>query len=292
MCTAISWKNKDSYFGRNLDLERGYGESVVITPRNFKLNMRLENDLDNHYAMIGMGTVTDQFPLYFDATNEMGVSMAGLHFPDNAYYEEPQKESDRKQITPFELIPWVLGRCANLTEVRELLNQMRLVNVNFSKRLPLSPLHWMISDKEESIVLESMREGMRIYENPYQVLTNNPPFAKQQTFIKKDMDLPGDFSSTSRFLKAYYVKENSVAEETEMSSVNQFFHILNAVSVPKGCSITEDGYKYTRYSSCCNASKGIYYYQTYDNFEILSVNMHDADLDGSQLSVTKTVYSL
>ena len=126
MCTAISWKNKDSYFGRNLDLERGYGESVVITPRNFKLNMRLENDLDNHYAMIGMGTVTDQFPLYFDATNEMGVSMAGLHFPDNAYYEEPKEESDRKQITPFELIPWVLGRCANLTEVRELFAKCRL----------------------------------------------------------------------------------------------------------------------------------------------------------------------
>ncbi len=185
MCTAISWKNKDSYFGRNLDLERGYQEQVVITPRNFKLKMRLENDLENHYAMIGMGMVAEQFPLYFDATNEVGVSMAGLHFPGNAHYDEPNEKSDRMQISPFELIPWVLGRCANLAEVRELLNQIRLVNVNFSKELPLSPLHWMISDREQSIVLESMREGMRIYENLYQVLTNNPPFAKQQTFIKK-----------------------------------------------------------------------------------------------------------
>ncbi len=106
------------------------------------------------------------------------------------------------------------------------------------------------------------------------------------------MNLPGDFSSTSRFMKVFYVKENSVAEENETSSVNQFFHILNAVAVPKGCNITEDGYRYTRYSSCCNADKGIYYYQTYDNFEILSVNMHDADLDGTELSITKTVYSL
>jgi choloylglycine hydrolase len=80
------------------------------------------------------------------------------------------------------------------------------------------------------------------------------------------------------------VKENSVAEEDEESSVNQFFHILDAVTMPKGCVWTKDGYEYTRYSSCCNADKGIYYYKTYDRFEILSVNLHDADLDGKELS--------
>ena len=43
MCTAVSYRSKDRYFGRNLDLERGYGESVVITPRNYEFKMRSVN---------------------------------------------------------------------------------------------------------------------------------------------------------------------------------------------------------------------------------------------------------
>ena len=310
MCTAISYKTKDSYFGRNLDLERGYNESVVITPRNFEFKMRLVKPLKSHYAMIGMATVVDQFPLYYEATNEQGLSMSGLNFPGNAVYYECAENKDN--IAPFELIPWVLGKCSNIDEVKTLLDNLQLVNVNFSEQLPLSPLHWMISDKESSIVVESLKDGMKIYDNPFQVLTNNPTFDYHQMNMNNYMGLsvgpgvsqfdeklplhnyslgmgalglPGDYSSASRFVRAFFVKANSVAQENEKSSVNQFFHILNSVAMPKGCVWTKNGYEYTRYSSCCNADKGIYYYQTYDNFEILSVNMHDADLEGNTLSV-------
>ena len=310
MCTAISYKTKDSYFGRNLDLERGYNESVVITPRNFEFKMRLVEPLKSHYAMIGMATVVDQVPLYYEATNEQGLSMAGLNFPGNAAYYECAENKDN--IAPFELIPWVLGKCSNIDEVKTLLDNLQLVNVNFSEQLPLSPLHWMISDKESSIVVESLKDGMKIYDNPFQVLTNNPTFDYHQMNMNNYMGLsvgpgvsqfdeelplhnyslgmgalglPGDYSSASRFVRAFFVKSNSVAKEDEKSSVNQFFHILNSVAMPKGCVWTKNGYEYTRYSSCCNADKGIYYYQTYDNFEILSVNMHDADLEGNTLSV-------
>ena len=40
MCTAITYKTKDHYFGRNLDLERSYNESVTITPRNYEFVFR------------------------------------------------------------------------------------------------------------------------------------------------------------------------------------------------------------------------------------------------------------
>ena len=316
MCTAISFKTKECYFGRNLDLERGYGESVVITPRNYEFLMRLVKPLKHHYAMIGMATVVNDYPLYYEATNEFGLSMAGLNFPGNAVYESPEEEDKKDKISPFELIPWVLGQCKKIKEVKELLERLSLVSVNFSEQLPLSPLHWMISDKECSIVVESTKEGLKVHDNPYEVLTNNPPFEYHLMNLNNYMGLqvgpsvnefddtlplhnyslgmgaiglPGDFSSASRFVRAFFVKANSVTEDDETSSVNQFFHILNAVAMPKGCVWTPNGYEYTRYSSCCNADQGIYYYKTYDKFEILSVNMHDADLDGSQLSITKIV---
>jgi len=308
MCTAISYRNGVSYFGRNLDLERGYGESVVITPRNFIIKMRCVKPIPSHLAMIGMATVVDDFPLYYEATNEKGLSIAGLNFPGNAVYNSFTEEKDN--ITPFEFIPWILAQCTCIAEAKNLLKKVNFVNISFSEQLPLSPLHWMISDKESSIVVESMKDGLKIYDNSFEVLTNNPPFCYHETNASNYMGLsigrassrfnesipmnnyslgmgalglPGDFSSASRFIRALFVKENSACGNDENSNVNQFFHILNSVSMPKGCVLAENGFEYTLYSCCCNADKGIYYYTTYDNFEITSINMHDVDLNKSYL---------
>ena len=308
MCTAISYKSNNAYFGRNLDLERGYGESIVIMPRRFEFTMRYTKPLANHYAMIGMATVVGELPLYYDATNEKGLSMAGLNFPGNAVYYD--YEPDRDNVAPFEFIPWILGQCASVAEAKQLISRMNLVNISFSEQLPVSPLHWMISDKESSIVVESMADGLRIYDNPFEVLTNNPPFDYHRINLSNYMalhtgpadnrlgedaplqnyslgmgaiGLPGDFSSASRFVKAFFVKENSVCAENEKDSVNQFFHILNSVAMPKGCVWTKNGFEYTRYSSCCNVDKGIYYYTTYNNLEVSSVCMYDVDIEQSCL---------
>ena len=89
MCTAVSWNGTHHYFGRNLDLERGYGEEIVITPRSFPLRFRKAEPQQRHFAMIGAAVVADNFPLYFEATNEKGLSMAGLNFPKNAVYGAP-----------------------------------------------------------------------------------------------------------------------------------------------------------------------------------------------------------
>ena len=308
MCTAISYKSKDVYFGRNLDLERSYNESVVVTPRNYEFKMRCVESFKPQYAMIGMATVIEEFPLYYEATNEKGLSMAGLNFPGNAVYYDFQE--GKENITPFEFIPWVLSKCTCIEEVKDLLKNINLVNINFSKELPLTPLHWMISDKNKSITVETLKESMKISDNPFEVLTNNPPFDYHKINASNFMGLsvgpavnnfssefplenyslgmgalglPGDFSSASRFIRAFFVKEKSISEKDEKSSVNQFFHILNSVAMPKGCVWTKNGYEYTRYTSCCNVGKGIYYYTTYDNFQITTVDINEFDLNTSHL---------
>jgi len=308
MCTAVSYRSNASYFGRNLDLDRGYGESVVITPRNYELKMRCEKTIQSHYAMIGMATVADGFPLYYEATNEKGLSMAGLNFPQNAVYYSFAEGKDN--VAPFEFIPWILAQCSCIDEAKILLEKINLVNINFSEKLPLSPLHWMISDKKRSMVVEPLQDGLKRYDNPFEILTNNPPFEFHRIHVSHYMGLstghatsqfresipvenyslglgafglPGDFSSASRFIRALFVKENSVSDRDEKSNVNQFFHILKSVAMPRGCVRTEDGFEYTRYSSCCNADQGIYYYTTYDQFEVASINMHNVDLNQSVL---------
>ena len=94
MCTAITYKTKDNYFGRNLDLEYGYNETVTVTPRNYKFLFSNKMEIKQHFAIIGIATVVSNYPLYYDAANEYGLAMAGLNFPDNAYYSGVQKGKD------------------------------------------------------------------------------------------------------------------------------------------------------------------------------------------------------
>lgn len=311
MCTAVSYQTKSHYFGRNLDWEHSFHETVIITPRKVPLQFRRNDSLKNHYAMIGMGIVMEGNPMYFDAVNEKGVGIAGLNFPGNADYKEEREGMDN--ITPYELIPWLLGQCATVAQVREKLNTICLAAIPFSEKVPLAPLHWMICDKNESIVVECVREGLKVYENPVGVLTNNPVFEQQMHFLNRYMQvtakepenrfaeqldfkmcsrgmggigLPGDWSSESRFVRAAFARTNAVCGDSEQESVNQFFHILGSVSHYRGCVQTENGdYEITVYRSCCNTDKGIYYYTTYENSSITGVDMHAEDLDSDSLIV-------
>ena len=275
MCTAATYLTGDFYFGRNLDYEFSYGD----------------------------------YPLYYDAVNEKGLCIAGLNFVGNAAYQEPVPEKDN--VAQFELIPWLLGQCASVKEARELIARMNLTNIPFSEKLPLAQLHWLISDRTESITLEAMKDGLHVYDNPVGVLTNNPPFPYQlfqlnnymqlspatpENHFSKELPLktysrgmgaiglPGDLSSQSRFIRAAFTKMNACSGDSEEESVSQFFHILTSVEQQRGCCLLENGkYEIPLYSSCCNADKGIYYYTTYDNRQISAVYMNHEDLESSTL---------
>lgn len=309
MCTAATYQTKDFYFGRTLDYEFSYGDEVTITPRNYPFHFREKEEIHTHYAIIGMAHVVDDYPLYYDAINEKGLAMAGLNFVGNAHYNK--KTEGKDNITQYELIPWILSQCATVKEAQILIEKINLLNIPFNDKLPLAQLHWMISDSKESIVVEPLKEGIKIYENPVGVLTNNPPFDMQMFALNSYMNLstkspqnhfapsldlkeysrgmgaiglPGDLSSQSRFVRVAFVKMNSISSENEEESVSQFFHILNAVDQQRGCCILENGkYEITIYTSCCNASKGIYYYTSYDNHQITAVDMYKEDLEGTKL---------
>ena len=307
MCTAITMKTADFYFGRNLDLYYHYNETVTVTPRNFKFEFRNGTVVENHYAIIGMATAINGYPLYYDATNEKGLSLAGLNFPDNAVY---YPESDSKEnIAPFELIPYILGLCSTVDEALAKIENMNLWNIPFSESFPLSPLHWILVDRNRCVTIEPMKDGLKIYENSVGVLTNNPPFdyhmhnlanyinltteqpkdcfgadLKPYSLGMGSIGLPGDLSSSSRFVRATFTKINSVSDDSEEESVSRFFHILSSVEQVKGLNrVREDEHEYTVYSSCCNTDKGIYYYTTYENRQINAIDMNKVDLNGEKI---------
>ncbi len=309
MCTAATYKTKDFYFGRTLDYEFSYGDEITVTPKEFPFYFIEKETINSHYAMIGMAHVAENYPLYYDAVNEKGLGIAGLNFVGNAVYHE--KINGKDNIAQFEFIPWILCQCSTVKEACALIEKINILNTPFSEKFSVAQLHWIITDSSDCVVAEPMEDGIKIYDNPIGILTNNPPFDEQLFSLNNYMNLspkppenqfapnlplqqysrgmgaiglPGDLSSQSRFVRAAFVKMNSVSGDSEQESVSQFFHILSSVDQQRGCCELDNGkYEITIYTSCYNIDKGIYYYTSYNNHQITAVDMNKENLNSKNI---------
>lgn len=300
MCTAVWFENR--FMGRTLDWMESYGEMLVVAPRNYRFEFKFEEDLESHFAIMGMAVVSDNYPLFYEGFNEAGLGMAGLFFEEETVYH---KRCDGMiNVAPFEMIPYILGQCKSVKEARERLDKMNIVKVGFNERWGTSPLHWILADKVGCIVVESLADGLKIYENNYGVLANSPTFDKQianyNNYMNLYKNLPGNWSSMSRFVRATYVRNNSKigtvvnikAEKREdknnniTDGVNLFFHMLDSVSQIRGCNKDVDRHDEITIYSCCNdLEKGIYYYTTYERREINSLSFDEVELNDDKLYI-------
>ncbi len=307
LCTAIRLTTRDTYGGRNLDLEYAYKEEVAVMPRRFPLSFRAMPQSDAHYAMIGTAFVPQTMPLYYDAVNERGLSMAALNFPVYAQYARPTGEGE---IAPFEVIPFVLSTCASVDEATALLQTVTVAAMDYSDTYPSTSLHWFLADKHCAAAVEATADGLTVTADPVDVLTNSPPLACQLAHLALysscapcdppcacgktaltpysrgmgGVGLPGDWSSPSRFVKAAYALAHSECDEDEASSVAQVFRLLQTVAHPRGAVRAADGRCIrTVYSACWNLCTGDYYYETYDGGRH-AVSLFREDVDGDALS--------
>lgn len=293
MCTVIQL---EGYFGRTLDYERSFEESAVLLPRRSPLRFLRQPTLKSHYAMMGMASVRSGTPLFYEAMNEKGLFIAGLLFAGEAAY--PQEGT----LAPFEIIPWILGQCADLKEARERLGSVTVADLPFAPDLPNSPLHWMIADPSGAMVAEPTDTGLRLYDDPVGVLTNSPSFPRQLDRLTEyrhltagpqhpqyaidlphggrglgAIGLPGDFSSGSRFVRAAFLRVH-----LRPAGVGAMFQMMGAVAVPPGCLRLPGGDAFTRYTSCCDVRRGAYYYTTYSDPTPRKLQFSQYDLEGRE----------
>ena len=311
MCTAINDNGRYHLFGRTLDLETSFGESTVILPRGAVIEFSREWASVYHFAIIGTATVVDGVPLFFDAMNEKGLAAAALNFPDMAVYANPRENAHN--VASFELIPWVLGRCDTVSAAVRLLKDTNVTSDSFSESLPTTPLHWIISDSQESITVEPTENGLEIHKNPFGVLTNAPEFRFHSMNVSNYMKigssdpenllcpsveldtysrgmggigLPGDVSSASRFIRAVFAKNHTVHAQCEIAAVSRFFHIMETVSQPLGLAKSPSGKPVcTLYTSCACPQSKTYYYTTYANRRIRAVRLDEHSIGLSSLQV-------
>ena len=292
MCTCIYLNSCGSYFGRNMDIHYSFNEQIIFINKGKEINLKNGNKLLINYSLLGIGTTINDYPLFSDVMNEKGLAIAGLNFLNNAYYFPYIEGKDN--ITPFELPLYLLGTCGTIEEVKEKLNNISLLNVPFSTKIPLAYLHFMVADLNKSIVIESTKDGLKVYDNDLNVLTNNPEFSYHKNNIYNYLNLsiedpihhkfnnisygqgliglPGDYSSMSRFIKVYFVKENIVLND---DPVSQFFYSLDSVLMPLGLVKAKEEFEYTRYQSCYDLKNKKLYYKTYFDRNINCIRFDD-----------------
>lgn len=295
MCTAI-WH--DGCFGRTLDLDRRYSESVTVTPRRFPLAFSDGAILREHHALIGMATVAEGYPLYYEAMNEHGLCMAGLRFREAVYH----RAASGAHVASYELILRALATCSNLEEARTLLSHLTVTDRAFNAHLSPAPLHWLIADHSGALAAEPLKSGLKVWDDPTRVLTNDPHFEWQTANLARFANLspksfrhpltavgglgsgaqglPGDWSSASRFVRAAFAAKHTLPAETDTARVATLFRLLGTVSIPHGCVLTDDGHCHTTvYTCCCDTIEQTYHYTTATDARVVSVPFTDRDGD-------------
>lgn len=318
MCTGLALETKDGLhlFGRNMDIEYSFNQSIIFIPRNFKcVNKSNKKELTTKYAVLGMGTIFDDYPTFADGMNEKGLGCAGLNFPVYVSYCKEDIEG-KTNIPVYNFLLWVLANFSSVEEVKEALKNANIVDIPISENIPNTTLHWMISDiTGKSIVVEQTKEKLNVFDNNIGVLTNSPTFdwhvanLNQYVSLRYNqvpefklgdqsltalgqgtglVGLPGDFTPASRFVRVAFLRDAMIKNDKDSIDLIEFFHILNNVAMVRGSTRTiEEKSDLTQYTSCMCLEKGIYYYNTYENNQINAIDMNKENLDGNEIKTYK-----
>ena len=314
MCTGVRFgdANGNMYFGRNLDWSVGYGQRVVVTPRGYKYKSAFLGEMANSPAVIGMGIVAENTPLYFDCANEHGLAVAGLNFPGYASYAASAVEG-KTNIAAYEFPLWVALNFKTVDEAEKALKDVVIVAKPISERYPVSELHWLVGDSKRSIVVEYTVNGMEIFENDVDILTNQPGYGWHKENLRNYMNLfpvmpkeikwakatmkafgsgslmrglPGGFYSTDRFIRVAYLNTHYPVQSDETSNVSRLFHTLAGVAMIDGGAAMADGkFEKTVYTGGYSTATQTYYYNTYEDPAIQSVALKDQKLDSTEIIV-------
>ena len=282
MCSILKYND---CMGRNYDYEISYQEELRTIPKH---------KYKNEYAIIGMCTgLVKDYPLLYDGMNSEGLCVGALAFKGNAKYHP--KVSGQVNIPSYKFPLEVLGNFESVQEIRDT-HSLEVVNItdeSYSKELPPTDLHWFISDKDESIVVEQTRDGFGYFSG--EVLTNNPPYPLQlmnydkiktkigdvDFQLKKTYDtrgletfyLAGDYTSMSRFERLSYLKENLEKASNSFNNVGQTFHLLSSAEQVYGSTPINDKYEYTIYSIVYDMENLEVYLKTYDDLNITCASL-------------------
>lgn len=268
-CTGITLKAKDgsTVVARTIEWAASDNDCRwVVVPRGHTWKSFIPGggtgrSFTSKYGYVGVAVVQDE--LMMEGMNEKGLSAGLFYFPDYGRYEEYSEANYETNISDFQLVSYILGRCATVDEVKA-----EIANVHVHGFDPRSStVHWRFAEPSgRQIVLEIIDGKCVFYENTLGVLTNSPSFDWQLTNLNNYVNLlpgrtephalgnmslssfgggsamlglPGDFTPPSRFVRAAFFQNTAQQKPNAEGSVFTAFHILGSMEIPIGAQFAQ-----------------------------------------------------
>jgi choloylglycine hydrolase len=323
-CTGIRLIAEDGTVvrARTLEFTIELGSEVIMVPRGYARTGTTpdgENGLKwtSRYASVGANGVG--LPVLFDGVNEKGLAVGLFYFPGTAGYMKYSAADAAKSLAPWELGSWILENFATVEEVRQNLGSIVVPTVVFKAWGFVPPVHFVVYDTTgQSIVVEYVGGSLRVHDNPLGVMSNSPAFDWHMTNLRNYVNfslvnappvkvgsleltgfgqgtgmlgMPGDFTPPSRLVRAVAFSTSVLPSKTGDEAVLQAFHLLNNFDIPRGSgreakkdergNIVAD---YTLWTSACDLKAKRFYFRTYENSQIRSVDLMKLPLDAGSIA--------
>lgn len=263
-CTGIMLRSADGSTVAARTIEWAASDMTsyfVVVPRGQVIYSLLPGGFQGRafkakYGYVGLSVEQKEFMV--EGINEKGLSAGLFYFAAYGQYEQYREENFDSNISDFQLVSYILGNCANIEDVKKAMKDVHVHGIDPRA----STVHWrFVEPGGRQVVLEIIDGKCVFYENELGVLTNSPSFDWHMTNLNNYMNLtpgrveskdigrmqlrsmsggtgllglPGDFSSTSRFVRAAFLQSTAPALANASKTVIQAFHILNSFDIPVG----------------------------------------------------------
>jgi choloylglycine hydrolase len=322
-CTGIRLTAADGTVVQARTMEFGIAmdSNVIVVPRGYERIGTTPDGKpglkwSSKYACVGANGIG--LPVMVDGVNEKGLAAGLFYFPGSAGYMPYAAADADRTLACWELGSYLLENFATVDEVRKGIEQVVVPEVVFAGWGFSPGTHYVVIDASgAAIVIEYVGGSLRVYDNPLGVLTNNPTFDWHMTnlrnYIKFSptgapplrldgvtltafgegsgmLGMPGDFTPPSRFVRAVAYSQSAEPVDTGEEVVLQAFHLLNNFDIPKGAvrSAEKDAHgnviaEETQWTSACDLKAKKFYFRTFANSQIRSVDLGAMQVDGGEI---------
>ena len=288
-CTWFEFLNDqgNGFIGRTMEWPDDLGAEIALIPRGHRIG-----DIETQYGFVGMyhgGLVSD-------GMNEHGVAASALWLDSSRY----SPEGDGAKIS--DLLNYVLGNTKSVEEAIAYIQGQSFYTYapDVLGDIELK-LHFAISDSTtRSVVVEFVDGERKIYENEVGVMTNDPTFDKHlQIWSQYDPSkfseetFEGfDYSPEGRFSRMAAFNATQAAVPNDEAAVNRAWSMINTVDIPQGILYwrwVNDDPQFTSFSVVADLTNRIYYFRTYDNYDVRKVDLNQIDFESAQFK-TNSIY--
>jgi choloylglycine hydrolase len=319
-CTGVRLVAADGAVvcGRTMEFGQQLDSNLIVIPRHLAMHGtaplgKLGLAWETQYGAVGMNGLGQT--VLVDGMNEKGLAGGIFYMPGYAQYQDVTAAEYAHTLAPWELLTWILTRCATVDEVRAALAEIKVASVVFGDWNIVPGVHYSINDAAgNALVIEYLDGKPVVRDNPVGVITNAPEFDWHLKNLSNYLNLkptnvpafhwenlkispmgqgsgmlglPGDFTPPSRFVRAAVLSRAVTSGENGPRAVEQLFHVLDSFEIPLGdvrdAGAAESTYELTQWTTAADTRNRAYYFHTYNNRRLRRIELSKADFDAQAI---------